>query len=1278
MKPSFETLSALCPDVGAELIRTHLERLEDSYFELFDDARVCDHLRALERLSPEAPVQMVVRIGENRTVECTVLAFDYPGEFSVISGILGASGVNILSGDIFTYERAPDMKPGLSQLHRGRRAAHGPDGTSYSATLRRRRIIDTFSGQLDSDLPLERWTGALREKLGEAVGLLEAGRSGASLDLAKQKVNEQVAERLALLQLKADRALYPVHIEVDNDNPKRTRLKITTQDTPFFLYALSTALALQGVTIESVRIRTEGSRVEDEFALLDAQGRKITDPDLLNRVRLSVLLTKQFTYFLGSAPDPYAALCRFEQLTGEVLSLPEQGRWLELLSNPHLLRDLARLLGTSDFLWEEFIRLQYETLLPMLEPHLQGQRFAAPPETLPERLAAVLAESKSWEEKRKALNRLKDREIFLLDLDHILTPGIDFRDLSQGLTRLAETVVEAAVRLSYERLASCHGAPQTVAGLEARYAVFGLGKLGGAGLGYASDIELLLVYSDSGSTGGKRVVSNAEFFDRLVRDGTRLIEAKQEEIFHVDLRLRPYGLAGPAACSLESFCRYYGAGGEAHALERLALVRLRAIGGDEELGAQIERLRDEMLYAGSPLPLEELRIARQKQFEDKTPAGGLNAKFSPGALVDLEYTVQLLQVGFGSAAGSLRTPRIWEALDSLAAEGILQPLEAERIRTAYTFFRRLINSLRMLRGSARDLMLPALVSDEYIHLARRMGYRTGAVLSPARQLHLEFETHTASIRVFVEAHLGRDSLPGPAAGNVADLILSEQLPEPLRRTILVKAGFKDPERAEVNLHSLAGRGARNDFARLAVLATDFLQHQPEPDMALNNWERFTRSQRDPGRHYRLLLAQPRRLDILMSIFSGSQFLSDVLIRNPEFFGWATLPENLRRVRTREQVEALFESLSSRAESHAEWLQLLRRYRLREILRIGIRDIFLGRPLETIVEELSSVAEAVVEVSLRRIWKERGREDLSGDFCILAFGKLGGAELNYSSDLDLLGLYKDAGGPKEPEEYRQVMETLRHDLSRHLEEGIAYRVDLRLRPYGKSGELAYSLDGMVRYFQKEASTWEVQALIKARPVAGNLDLGRDFLEQVRPGASGSPAEVVESIEKMRALTLRKLARARSRATNIKQDSGGIRDIEFLVQGLQLIHADRVLGEADFPGAGNTCRALDSLRRMGVLSPDAAGQLKRDYIFLRRLEHYLQIYEDRQTHTLPQDRGELDALARRLEGGVTSAEQFLARLEACRRRVEAAYRDHLLSAAGSGSNTAAGTGDAGPDA
>jgi glutamate-ammonia-ligase adenylyltransferase len=194
-------------------------------------------------------------------------------------------------------------------------------------------------------------------------------------------------------------------------------------------------------------------------------------------------------------------------------------------------------------------------------------------------LWGVLDGANTPDEQRKRLNEFKDREIFLIDLDHILNPGTDFHTLAKRLVRLAENIVNAATQFAYADLVQRFGKPRTAAGLEARFTVLGLGKLGGAALGYASDIEMLIVYSDNGTTDGEKQIGNAEFFDLLVRGITGYIQTKREGIFHIDLRLRPYGNDGPLACSLENFCRYYGKDGGAHSYERLALVRLRAIGG---------------------------------------------------------------------------------------------------------------------------------------------------------------------------------------------------------------------------------------------------------------------------------------------------------------------------------------------------------------------------------------------------------------------------------------------------------------------------------------------------------------------------------------------------------------------------------------------------------------------------------------------------------------------------------------------------------------------------
>ncbi len=1272
MRPEPEALREAYPHLDAELVREHLERLDDRYFERFDLPTVARHLKRLGRLSADNPVELLIDTAPDGSIACTILGFDHDWLFSLIAGVLAATGYSIRSGDVFTYRKKRTSEPPSRRRRRGRRPPKPP-----ADALQRRRIVDHFAGELlQPGLPFENWKTAVELRLHKLFGLLEESADDA-LARAKHMVNKMVAERLDRLSLDLGSVLYPVSMALDNDGDYGTRLKVTALDTPAFLYALCHALSIHRVTIERVVIRTIESRVEDEIEFVDQGGNKVVDPEILNRIRLSVLLTKQFTYFISRAPDPYVALERFESLVHEISILPEQGKWLDLLSNPGVLRDLARLLGTSDFIWEDFVRLQYESLIPMLEPPGERRSFTEPTETLRERLQKSLEPACTHDQAVDLLNEFKDREIFLIDLDHIVGGASDFRLLSERLTQLCEVVVDKAAELALARLVERFGKPGTVAGLESRPAILGLGKLGGAALGYASDIELLFVYSDQGKTDGEDPISNAEFFERFAQATCHNIRAKREGIFNVDLRLRPWGQSGPLACSLESFCRYFEPGGPAHSFERLALVRLRAVAGDRELGQRVERLRDEMIYTVRSIDVGELRELRAKQLKEKVAPGEVNAKFSPGALVDLEYDVQILQVLHGSALSDLRTPLLNQALSRLARAGVLKKEQAGELRAAHEFFRRLINGLRMLRGNARDLILPPVESDEFEHLARRMGYNPGPGLAPARQLRLDFDTHTAAVRAFVEWDFGVGGQAGRAPGNAADLVLSaEEVPPEVRDDILRTYGFKDTERAYGNLKILAGDEERRPvFARLVLLACDILRRQPDPDRALNNWARFVMQGEGRAERYRALFFQPTRLEIILGIFASSQFLADTLIKNPGFLDWVTVPENLQRTRSREEIEAELRVLSGIRWDDDEWLDELRRFRRREMLRIGTRDICLGISTRIIMFELSELAEAVVHMALDRIWSrlkmERellwGVEEPTAHFCVMGFGKLGGQELNYSSDIDLVAFCDrregDRGESLFEEERREeedifvaAMKRLGAALSTHTDEGYTYRVDLRLRPYGRHGELVYTIDQLVRYYEKTAKLWEIQALLKARPVAGNLQLGQRFFDRVRPLLLKrlGRAAIVGSIDTMRQAVMKLNLSTNPETKNIKTGIGGIRDVEFMVQGLQLIHA------ADHPSllTGNTLNALAALSRVGIVPEELAGRLADDYIFLRKVEHYLQILEDQQTHVLPRDRDELGALARRMLGSDCSVEQFNRRLDQCRQRVREAYLRYLL--------------------
>ncbi|MGA1824011.1 MAG: glutamate-ammonia-ligase adenylyltransferase [bacterium] len=1264
MKPSYEKIHRAFPQIDELFLKNHLASLPDGYFERFSEKELMVHITFLSGLSPQHPVKVQIHPHDKKNVDCTVCAFDYPSEFSLITGVLAAVGFSIISGDIFTYARSTSSaKPS----YRTRRESHIKQQKQLLS--RRRRIIDYFRGTIHSPLSLEKWAEEFQEKLESIILLLEQNNEKSRTE-AKQKVNEMVAQRLVEINVDEHSLLYPVHMEIDNDNTRYTRLKVLSQDTPAFLYALSNALSLFKINIEHVRIQTISGRIEDILDVVNFTGKKITNPDKLNQIILSVLLTKQFTYFLGRSPDTYAALCRFEYLVEEILKLPERKKWIASLSDPYTLQSLAKLLGVSNFLWEDFIRLNYETLLPMLTPHLEGELLSLSQEKLSEALAKIIGDSDSFEVKQQRINAFKDREIFLIDLDYIFK-RLDFHEFSEKLTCLAEYIVNSAVQCVYSKLKDHYGEPKTVGGLKAQCALFGLGKMGGAALGYASDIELLFIYSDNGYTIGPEVIENSEFFHLLAQETAQFIQAKQEGIFHIDLRLRPFGESGPLCSSLETFCYYYGPGGPAHSYERLALVRLRALGGDTALGAQIERLRDKFIYNVKNINLQEIRELRKKQFIEKTKGGKVNVKFSPGALVDLEYDVQILQIIHGTTIPRLRTPRIHKALKALSRADVLSPAETQELIAAYDFLRCLINGLRMLRGSAKDLFLPPPQSIEFKHLARRMGYEKHHALDPSQQLYLDFETHTAVVRAFVERHFGRDSLPGPATGSVIDLIISESIPAELKKKILSDIGFNNIERAAFNLKKLAGTGERRDtFIKLAILACDILSNKPDPDMALNNWERFVSSH--PHHiigNYKQLLSQPIRLEILLSMFSGSQFLSDTLIRYPEFFIWVTTPENLHKPPKRENLEHELRINEKEYTDHHAWLNYIRRFRRREILRIGARDIWLDAPLQEIMLDISLLAEAIVQVVLQNVWERVLKDTEIKNFCILAFGKLGGSELNYSSDIDLIGIYDDSPLPatsctgkyrSHKELFTHIMEHVCADLALHTEEGYMYRVDLRLRPYGIGGELVSSITALTTYYTNDASLWEIQAALKLRPIAGNRALGSDFLAAIKPifQTQRTHAVIADTIEKLRQRVTMQHTKQRTKnrgnVIDVKNGRGGIRDIEFLTQGLQLLFIPR------YPALlnNNTLTTIELLREAQCLSEKHVAQLKEDYIFLRKVEHYLQILEDRQIHTLPQNSEELLALTKRVLGIKATVGDFMKRLDECFRRTRSIYESYLL--------------------
>ncbi len=402
---------------------------------------------------------------------------------------------------------------------------------------------------------------------------------------------------------------------------------------------------------------------------------------------------------------------------------------------------------------------------------------------------------------------------------------------------------------------------------------------------------------------------------------------------------------------------------------------------------------------------------------------------------------------------------------------------------------------------------------------------------------------------------------------------------------------------------------------------------------------------------------PRAVEIAVQLFSTSQFFSELMIRDPGLLDW--LRAGADRRDPARLIDDLWAKLQAAPTEEARRLAL-RQFRLREVLRIGYNDIVRDLPLELITLDLAHLADACVEVAVRsarfsiavRHGEPLERTGKSARFVVLALGKLGGEELNYSSDIDLIFVYDAEGkttGPRvisNAEFFAKVGSEVVRTLSDHTSLGLAYRVDMRLRPEGDQGPLARSLAATLGYYQTSGRTWERQALIKCRAIAGDLDLGADFLAAITPFVYRrylGGAEIGE-IKAMKRRIEQRTVTAGTAAVEVKTGHGGIRDVEFVVQFLQLLHG----GEYPEVRHANTSVALSQLEAVGCLTAEERGIMIDTYRFLRRVEHRLQTMFDRQTHEMPRNLEDQRTLAIRLgyppanqwEDRTGPAERFLA--------------------------------------
>ncbi len=673
-----------------DTVAEHVARLAPSYREIFTPDEIQLHATFAASLDERPPVRVHAEPDDEKW-RLTIVGYDARGALSIICGLLFAYGANILDGQIFTYE--PD--------------AH---------QQQRRKLVDVFTITGDDAFSPETWSAYEADLRTLFRHLLHDDR-----DTARHIIIERLSNRLGAEKSEPD-TLYPVEIDIDNDaDPHYTVLHIQSRDTVGFLFELSNALTISGIDIVRVVVRSEGEQVQDTLWVTDHRGRKITDERRLREVRAAVVLVKHFTHLLPHSPNPVQALRNFRDFLANLFSTPNWPDEFATLERPKVLDALARLLGVSEFLWEDFLRMQHDNLFPVVQ-HVETLDWgkSAPQMTL--ELETLLANAQSLEERKQVLNAYKDREMFRIDMRYILGRTPAFEHFAAELSDLAEVVVNAAFHIAEAHLHTQYGTPRDTTNAPARLAIFALGKFGGRELGFASDIELLFVYEGNGTTSGPTIITSAEYYERLVALFLQLLESRRKGIFEIDLRLRPYGRAGSLAVPLTAFERYFAPDGPAWPYERQALVRLRPVGGDVALGARIMALRDTFIYTGHPFDVAAMRAMRERQIRQLVRPGTFNAKFSPGGLVDVEYTVQALQMTYGHRSPALRVPNIRQALHALYDAHLLDREEYATLRSAHIFLRQLIEALRIVRGNAEDLTVPAADTEAFHYLARRLGY----------------------------------------------------------------------------------------------------------------------------------------------------------------------------------------------------------------------------------------------------------------------------------------------------------------------------------------------------------------------------------------------------------------------------------------------------------------------------------------------------------------------------------------------------------------------------
>ena len=926
-------------------------------------------------------------------------------------------------------------------------------------------------------------------------------------------------------------------------------------------------------------------------------------------------------------PAPLAATGR-ERLAALASSI-------ETLDAGGLPGDAARVLACSDFVFSSCER--HPSMLEDLvssgdleAPYPASAAGARGRPSLRERADSVARAAGSIDGLMTDLRRLRRGEMVRIAWRDI--GGLaDFDETVRDTSDLADAIIDTSLDRLHEWQCADLGTPIGHTGEPQQLVVLALGKLGASELNFSSDIDLIFTFPENGQTeGGRRSVDNDRFFLQLARKLVKVLGEPTADgfVYRVDMRLRPFGTQGPLVLSFDALEEYYQTHGRDW--ERYAFIRARAVSGDMVLAAELlERLRPfvyrRYIDFGTLQSLRSLKVVMEQEVARKGMEHSV--KHGPGGIREVEFTGQAFQMVRGGRTPALRYRRLLTVLARLGELELLPAHAVESLSSAYRFLRAAEHRLQQV-DDRQEHMLP-LDEPGRARIAAGMGYASWEAFSE------RLDRHRRNVdEQFAQVFGQERETDAAAGGDPLGALLSASTDEESGVAMLEGAGFAAAREAWSIVAQYRDTIALKmpdalGHERLARLAPDLLRAVAAQSNATTTLERVMAVIESVARRsvYLALLAERSiALSQFVQLCAASPWIAQLLRRHPVLFDELLDPRTLYEPLGPEGLDRdIAERLTAIDDPDREHeMDCLRQSKQANVLRVAAADVSRRIPLMVVSDHLTEIAEAVLRAALAIAWRDitarhgqpasMPRDAAFAPYAIIAYGKLGGIELGYGSDLDLVFVNDDdegavTTGPKSVDPatfYARLTQRLIHVLTTMTPQGALYEVDPRLRPDGSKGVLVNTLDGLGEYLRDKAWTWEHQALVRARAVAGDPALGqrfarlrRDILLRDRDGDT-----LRDEVRSMRERMRTELGSRGSGRFDLKQDPGGVADIEFMVQYGTLRWASRLGADLEFT---DNIRLLEGFRRAGLMPDQDVTLLADAYRAYRGRIHELSLQE-----------------------------------------------------------------------